>query len=125
MSDRAIFDSALSFNNPFEEGFYSAFSKNHILSKPIDTSFSFDHVIDDFFFSIVYFGATFRKFDAVFVECDLATDYVCIVEVQCVGICKCCSNAFAIVQDLNMSISQKHATLIVCPEQIRTSVLLT
>ena len=100
MSDRAVFDSALAFNNPFEDGVYSAFSKKHVFSKPADVSFAFEHVAENFFFSVVYFGCTFRKFDAVFVKCDLSIDHLCVAEVQYVGLCECCSNAYAVVQDL-------------------------
>ena len=111
MSDRVIYDSALSFNYPFEDNKYVAFSDSPKFIKLMPFDFTFDHVVEKFFESVVSFGTAFRKFDCIFLSCDLFDDDLVLAEIHSVCSCSCCSNVYLIVKCLeyNCFIKQRNA----------------
>ena len=88
MSDRVIFDS------PFSSS-YPPFSVSHNFIKPMDFSYNFSHSVSGF-----YVGVEFRKFDAIFISCNVLDDVLRVGEIQTTFMCDCCNEIFVVFEEL-------------------------
>ena len=99
MSDRVIFDSALSFNSPFSSS-YPPFSVSHNFIKPMDFSYNFSHSVSGFYVGVEYGGVEFRQFDAIFISCNVLDDVLRVGEIQMTFMCDCCNEIFVVFEEL-------------------------